>query len=46
MSAQSHIRVRAAAAIAVVALTLTTGAAVVAPTAPMAQTHAYIQTHA
>ena len=46
MPTHSHIRVRVTAAIAAVALTLTTGAAVVAPTAPMAQTHAYVQTHA
>ena len=46
MSVQSRILVRVAAAIAAVALTLTTGAAVVAPTAPMAQTHAHVQTHA
>ena len=43
MRSQSRIRVRFAAAIAAVALT---GAAVVVPTAPMAQTHASIQTHA
>jgi hypothetical protein len=46
MSAQSHIRVRVAAAIAAVALALTAGAAVVVPAAPMAQTHAVVQTHA
>jgi hypothetical protein len=46
MRAQSRIRARLAAGIAAVALTLTAGAAVVAPTAPMAQTHASIQTHA
>ena len=46
MRAQSRIPARVATAIAAVALTLTTGAAVVAPTAPMAQTHAFVQTHA
>ena len=46
MRTQSDIRVRVATAIAAVALTLTVGAAVVAPAAPMAQTHAVIQTHA
>jgi hypothetical protein len=45
MRAQSRIPARVATAIAAVALTLTVGAAVVAP-APMAQTHAFIQTHA
>ena len=46
MRVQPGIRFRIATAIAAVALTLTAGAAVVAPAAPMAQTHASVQTHA
>ena len=46
MRLESRIRVRVATAIAATALALTMGAAVVAPAAPMAQTHASVQTHA